>query len=78
MTLDVMLTLVNWRQKTKYEKIKEFKSFGATLENECLPTVKLKPGTWYGFRKFTTSNLLSFDNKNPERPFLINENVKIQ
>ena len=48
---------------SKYENIKEFKSFGAILENECLLTVKLKPGTWYGFRKF---NLLSFYNKNSE------------
>ena len=63
---------------SKYENIKEFKSFGATLENECLPIVKLKPGTWYGFRKFTPSNLLSFDNKNSERSFLISENVKRQ
>ena len=26
---------------SKYENIKEFKSFGAILEDECLPTVKL-------------------------------------
>ena len=63
---------------SKNEKIKEFKSFGATLENECLLTVKLKPGTWYGFSEFTPSNLLSFDNKNSERSFLISENVKKQ
>ena len=31
---------------SKYKNIKEFKSFGATLENECFPTVKLKPGTF--------------------------------
>ena len=45
-------------------KIKEFKSFGATLENECLPTVKLQPGTWYAFRQIAPSNNLSFDSKN--------------
>ena len=61
---------------SKYENKKEFKSFGATLENKCLPAVKLKPGTWYIFRKFTSSNLLSFDNKNSERSFLISEIVK--
>ena len=60
------------------ENIKELKIFGETLEKECLPTIKLKPGTWYGFRKFTPSNLWSLDSKNSERPFLINENVKIQ
>ena len=59
---------------SKYENIKEFKSFSATPENECWPTIKLKPG----FRKLTPSNFLSLDNKNSERSFLINENVKIQ
>ena len=61
---------------SKYKNIKEFKSFVATLENECLPTVKLEPGTWYGFRKFTPYILSSFDNKNSERSFLISENKK--
>ena len=31
---------------SKWKNKKEFKSFGATLENVCLPTEKLKPGTW--------------------------------
>ena len=29
--------------KSIYENIKQFKKFSATLLNECLPTVKLKP-----------------------------------
>ena len=41
----------------KYENIKDFKSFCATLENECFPTVKLKSGTWYHFRKLTPAYL---------------------
>ena len=28
------------------KNMKEFKSFGASLENECMPTIKLKRGTW--------------------------------
>ena len=57
-------------------EILNYKSFGAILENECLPTVKLMPETKYEFRKLIHSNLLNFDNKNSERAFLISENIK--
>ena len=46
---------------SKYENITVFKSFGAHFENECLPTVNLKPGTL----------------KSSKRSFLISKNVKM-